>query len=85
MVVAGKPSPPPNYHLAWINQPPKRAIRSPGVFGDRGFIFSAPEMRLGKGACHKNHQQEWVFQAPCNLLVNVPLVQQEDGQAPAPW
>jgi hypothetical protein len=42
-------------------------------------------MRLGKGACHKNHQQEWVFQAPCNLLVNVPLVQQEDGQAPAPW
>ena len=39
-------------------------------------------MRLGKGACHKNHQQEWVFQAPCNLLGNVPLVQQEDGQAP---
>jgi len=83
--MAGKPSPAPNYHLARINQPPRRAIRSPGVFGDRGFIFSAPEMRLGKGACHKNHQPEWVFQAPCNLLVNVPLVQQEDGQAPAPW
>ena len=54
----------PNYHLARINQLPKRAIRSPGVLGNRGFIFSAPEMRLGKGACQQNHQQEWVFQAP---------------------
>jgi hypothetical protein len=41
MVVAAKPPPPPNYHLARINQAPKRAIRSPGVFGDRGFIFCA--------------------------------------------
>jgi hypothetical protein len=53
MVVAGKPSPPPNYHLAWINQPPKRAIRSPGVFGDRGFIFSAPEAVGERGVSAK--------------------------------
>ena len=53
MVVAAKPPPPPNYHLARINQPPKRAIRSPGVFGDRGFFFSAPEAVGDRGVSTK--------------------------------
>jgi hypothetical protein len=52
-VVAGKPSPQRNYHLVRINQPPKRAIRSPGVFGDRGFIFSAPEAVGERGVSAK--------------------------------
>ena len=39
MMMVGDHHHSPNYHLAWINQLPKRAIRSPGVFGDRGFIF----------------------------------------------
>ena len=53
MVVAAKPPPPPNYHLARINQAPKRAIRSPGVFGDRGFIFNAPGAVRERGVSAK--------------------------------
>ena len=82
MVVAGKPSPPPNYHLAWINQPPKRAIRSPGVFGDRGFIFS-PRGGWGQGRVSKTISRNGCSRPQCDLLVNVPLAQQEDGQATA--
>ena len=52
-MVAAKPSPPPNYHLAQINQPPKRAIEAPASLGDRGFILAPPDRAWGKGRVSK--------------------------------
>src|SRR4029079_11866586 len=57
--------------------------RSRGGWGT-GASFLAP-LRCGWGkGLVINRQPEWVFQAPCNLLVNVTLVQQEDGQGTRP-
>jgi hypothetical protein len=65
--VAGKPSPPPNYHLAPINQPPKRAIRSPGVLGTGASFLAPPEMRLGKrGVSAKRCERVIAFYEPDN-------------------
>ena len=76
-MTAGKPSPPPIYHLRPIIQPTCRQLRSPGVLGGTGASFLAPpDGAWGKGRVQQNHQHEWVFQAQCNLLVNVPLAQQ---------
>ena len=36
--------------------------------GDRGFVFRAPEMRMGKGACQRNQRWDEVFQGPSKCL-----------------
>ena len=49
-MLAGKPSPSPNYHLTEIINPntPRLALRSPGR-GNRGFLCSFLDRLLGVG------------------------------------
>ena len=57
--------------------------RSPGVCGDRGFVFRAPEMRMGKGACQRNQRWDEVFRAQVNVFATVPLAQRNTPQKPS--